>query len=134
MSDGPQIQIDSDWKKQAQEEKRRLAEQEAAAKAKPAAPASSARPQRDAREMPKASFESLVQSIITQAYYYLGDLSPRGTEPNVQLDMARHQIDLLTVLEDKSRGNLDAAEQQLMDSALYEVRTRFVGVASAEII
>src|SRR5437868_1452556 len=103
----PSLHIDTDWKKQAQEEKRRLAEDEqkrsaaenpperppAGAGAAPdmgAAPrgagpgASATAPRGRAgaagsreRAVPEASFESLVQSLATQVLYHLGDLAPR---------------------------------------------------------
>jgi hypothetical protein len=134
------LHVDADWKKQAQEEKRRLAEQ-AAAKAKESAPplgaagGSSAAPDaragaRSRAQMPAASFSTLVQSILTQALFYLGDLTTRGAEPTVNLDMAKHQIDLLGILEEKSRGNLTPDEQRVLDTVLYEARMRYVSVAS----
>jgi hypothetical protein len=134
------LHVDADWKKQAQEEKRKLAEQ-AAAKAKEAAapvggaagasPAAEGRAGARARgQMPAASFSTLVQSILTQALFYLGDLTTRGAEPTVNLDMAKHQIDLLGILEDKTRGNLTADEQRVLDTVLYEARMRYVSVAS----
>jgi hypothetical protein len=159
--ENPSLQIDTDWKKQAQEEKRRLAEQQkqreqqaagqpppvigttasAAASTAPgatgaapgetrqrAAAAASGGP--GARELPPASFATLVQSLVTQALFYLGDLAVRGGEPVVNLDMAKHHIDTLGVLEEKTRGNLSADEQRLLDSALYEARMRYVNTAS----
>lgn len=138
----PSLHIDSDWKKQAQEEKRKLAEKEKVATpatAATSAPIASGATQpvaagksaaaRTAREMPPASFATLVQSVVTQALYYLGDLSPRGAEPALNLDMAKTQIDLLGVLEAKTLNNLDADEKRLLDSALYETRMRFVSVS-----
>ena len=141
----PSLHIDSDWKRQAQEEKKRLAEQEAQ-RAKPAAPAAgpaaaAAPGARTAgaapagatgrtREMPPASFPTLVQSILTQVLFYLGDLTPRGAEPQLNLDMAKHNVDTLTMLEEKTKGNLTEEEQRLLDAALYEARMRYVNVAS----
>jgi hypothetical protein len=129
MSDSPIIQIDDDWKKQAQEEKRKLAEQ--TAKPKPTAtPASApATAQPGQRKLPEASFATLVQSSMTQALYYLGELSEDSEQPVLSLDMARYHIDLLSVLETKTKGNLDPQEQILLDQALYDLRGRFVGVA-----
>jgi len=142
------LHIDTDWKRQAQEEKRRLAEEEqkkaaaaavapAAISASPTAPAAlgaAGRPgaagRRGAREMPQASFASLVNSVMTQALFYLGELAPQGGEPMVNLDMARHQLDTLGVLEEKTRGNLSEDEQRVLDTALYETRNRFVSVAT----
>jgi hypothetical protein len=161
--DQPSLHIDTDWKRQAQEEKRRLAEQEkqraagaagaappgaaagaamgvaapgtaaaAAAAAAPADPraARAGRAERGEREMPAASFGSLISSIMTQALFYLGELAPRGGEPVVNLDMAKHHIDTLGVLEEKTRGNLTPEEQKLLDSVLYDTRMRYVNTAS----
>jgi hypothetical protein len=144
----PSLHIDTDWKKQAQEEKRKLAEQEkqrqqaSVAPQTPSAPppgptgaapssaraASAARG--GARELPPPSFATLVQSIVTQILFYLGDLSARGGEPSLNLDMAKHQIDTLGILEEKTKGNLNEEEQHLLDAALYETRMRYVSVAS----
>ena len=150
-----ELQIDSDWKKQAQEEKRKLAEQaEQKAKGGASAPAGGSggagggsgsrtgggpgatgmaggapgggTPQ---RERPAASFTSLVQSLATQALYYLGELAVGSAEPIVDLDLAKHHIDSIGVLETKTRGNLDPAEQQSLDAALYDCRMRFVSIA-----
>ena len=127
----PSIHIDTDWKRQAQEEKKRLVEEEARkARESAAAAPSAAAPGRPRGELPPASFPTLVQSILTQVLYYLGDLTARGAEPNVNLDMAKHQIDILGVLEEKTRGNLTPEEKSLLDTALYETRMRYVSVAS----
>lgn len=141
----PSLHIDTDWKKQAQEEKRKLAEQEKAKKevvtapvgptggvasATPSAQAPSSSKARTQREAPEASFSTLVQSLMTQSLFYLGDLAPRGSEPQVNLDMAKHQIDTLGVLDEKTKNNLTDDEKRLLDAALYEVRMRYVSVAS----
>lgn len=136
MADQPVIQIDDDWKKAAQEEKRRLAEQ--AEKPRPAespstgAPASPERTRDPAarRETPPASFASIVQSMMTQALLYLGELAVRGGEAVLDLDMAKRHIDMLGVLEEKTRGNLSREEQKLLDGVLYDLRNRFVSTAS----
>ena len=95
-----------------------------------AATAAAGRGARGARQLPEASFATLVQSILTQALFYLGELSPYGGEPTLNLDMARHQVDTLGVLEEKTVNNLHEDEKRLLDAALYDVRTRFVSVAS----
>jgi hypothetical protein len=137
----PSLHIDTDWKKQAQDEKRKLAEQEqkkaaeAAAAAPPPGAAATGRRSgapggRGVRELPPASFAALVNTILTQALFYLGELAPQGGEPVVNLDMAKHQIDTLNILEDKTRGNLTEDEQKMLDTGLYEARMRYVSVAS----
>jgi len=139
--DQPSLHIDTDWKKQAQEEKRRLAEQEAKQKTQeppPPAAATGAAPAqgraagrgRATGEIPPASFSTLMQSLVTQVLFYLGELTARGAEPAVNLDMAKHQIDMLSVLEEKTKGNLTPEEKALLDAALYETRMRYVNVAS----
>ena len=153
----PGLHVDTDWKKQAQEEKRKLAEQEekrktaatapagvvpgaagaSAASAAPTAGPAAARAaggrgagQGAQREIPQASFATLVQSLLTQVLFYLGDLSTRGGEPMINLDMAKHNIDTLSILEEKTRGNLAEEEKRLLDAALYEARMRYVALAS----
>ena len=131
----PSLHIDTDWKKEAQEEKRRLAEQEQkkAAQAPAAAPSAGRRGAaggRVPREVPPATFGSLVNTLVTQTLFYLGDLAPQGSEPAINLDMAKHQVDTLNLLEDKTKGNLTEEEQRLLDTALYETRMRYVNVGS----
>jgi hypothetical protein len=136
----PSLHIDTDWKKQAQDEKRRLAEQEQKkAAAAPPTPSAAAAPagrrspasgRGAAREMPPASLGSLVNTLVTQSLFYLGDLAPQGSEPAINLDMAKHQIDTLSILEEKTKGNLTEEEQRILDTALYESRMRYVNVAS----
>lgn len=152
----PSLHIDSDWKRQAQEEKQRQAEAEKARQAKAsegvagrinpdgaalagsgvAAPAGTPAGRGAAgqtagkREMPPVSFATLVQSIVTQALYYMGDLSPRGSAPVMQLDMAKFHVDTLGLLDAKTKGNLSPEEQRLLDAALYETRMRYVQIAS----
>ena len=82
------------------------------------------------REPPPASFPTLVQSLLTQALLYLGDLAVAGGEPMVDLDRAKHQLDTLSMLEEKTANNLTDDERRALDTALYETRTRFVSVAS----
>ena len=141
------LHIDTDWKKQAQEEKRRLAEEQAkrAATTPPPVTASPLPPTAAGRgataagsrqragaqqELPPASFSTLVQSVMTQALYYLGELGPAGGEGAISLDMAKHQIDTLAVLDAKTTNHLTPDERHLLDVALHETRTRFVSVAS----
>ncbi len=143
MSDSPfELHVDDDWKKQAREEKRRLAEESekkkaaGSARAAPAAP--SAAPGRSPaaqRPQREASFAGLVDLLAGQIRLYLGavPVSANG-EGIVDLDAAKTQLDLLAVLETKAAGNLDDAEQQALDVALYESRTRFSSVASRYIL
>lgn len=130
----PILSVDDDWKRQAQEEKRRLAEQEQKAKAAASTPLPpAAGPQITAEQMDAAAdtpFASLVQSLLTQSLVYLGGMASRTGQPMLNLDSARRAVDMLGSLDDKTKGNLSDLEQKILDTALYEARNRFVNVAS----
>ena len=135
----PSLSIDTDWKKQAQEEKRKLVEEQQKKVAAAVAPAPeklsdprsrSGGAPRGRGELPPVNFSTMVQSIMTQALFYLGDLSPEGGEPMLNLDRAKHHIDTLSLLEQKTANNLAPDETHMLDAALYEVRMRYVNVAS----
>jgi hypothetical protein len=64
-------------------------------------------------------------SLSTQALVHLGEIPIRSTAPPTCLEGARQIIDILTVLSEKTRGNLDPAESALLESA-YDLRMRYV--------
>lgn len=78
--------------------------------------------------LPKIDFSTFVLSLSTSVLYHLG-LVPdpeSGTPAEPNLVLARQTIDTLEVLQEKTRGNLDADESHLLESLLYELRMRFV--------
>lgn len=136
----PKIVIDSDWKAQAQQEKERLAakEREAAAKA-PAAKTGAgamggpgAGPEGGEYDLPPADFPSLVGTMVTQCLLYLGGFpDPQTGRAVVSLEHAKFNIDLLAVLEEKTKGNLAPEEASDLSQALNELRLRFVEISKA---
>lgn len=82
--------------------------------------------------MPPASFDFLVLSLATQAQMALGlfPLEDGKTERN--LVIAKHFIDLLGVLQDKTRNNLTLEEQRLLENSITELRFRFVQASEEE--
>jgi hypothetical protein len=65
--------------------------------------------------------------------YQLGMVEdPVRGRPPADLEGARHSIDMLAVIQEKTRGNLSAREQQLLDQALYELRVAYVALASGQ--
>jgi hypothetical protein len=79
--------------------------------------------------LPPATFDFLVYSLRMQAEVNLGMLPPNAADEDYlgpDLEAARHYIDLLAVLQEKTRGNLTADEQQALDNALTEMRFGFV--------
>lgn len=133
------LQVDDDWKRQAQEEKRRLAEEARAKEAAAATPAegsnraTAAGEGRRRRSLPQPTFAALIQTMLTQASYALGEYAGPDGEPALDLDGARFQLGLLGVIEEKTSGHLTPEEQATLDGALYEIRSRYVSVATATI-
>ncbi|KPK83626.1 MAG: hypothetical protein AMJ81_07725 [Phycisphaerae bacterium SM23_33] len=127
----PEIVVDEDWKVQAEAEKEKLAKQEQpSAPAGARRPGQAARPGREDRGLPPASFTSLVTSLVTQAFFALGSIEdPQTGQRFRDLDLAKFHIDTLSVLEEKSKGNLTPEEKQTLDNALYEVRMAYVRAA-----
>ncbi|MFM9957099.1 MAG: DUF1844 domain-containing protein [Phycisphaerales bacterium] len=129
----PQLQVDSDWKAQAQAERERLAkaEEERAAKATGTAGAAGGSAQAGAAagagEMAAPDFRSLVDMLAMQAVMYMGGMADRNSGRAVfDPEYSRHMIDLLGVLEEKTRGNLAADETQDLKLVLNELRLRYV--------
>lgn len=120
--DEKKIIIDDDWKAQARAEKEKLAEQ---AEKGPAAPGGAGR-----QEIPPADFAALVNALVTNIIFALGGIEdPKSGKRFIDLDLAKHYIDLLAVLEDKTRNNLTEDEKKIIDAALYETRIHYVQIA-----
>lgn len=86
-----------------------------------------------AHALPQLDFTTFVMSIIGSAYVHLGDApDPDGQAVEPNLTLARNDIDLLRLLQDKTKGNLTGDEERLIDQALYDLRMRFVEVAKAK--
>ncbi len=77
--------------------------------------------------LPPASFETLVLSLGMQAQFELGFGGQPDQEPP-NLDVARHSIDMLGVLKEKTKGNLSMSEDRLLENTLTELRFRYVQV------
>lgn len=87
----------------------------------------------EARHEPQVppSFSSLVISMGTSALMLLGEqLDPKQRALPVNLPQAKEIIDLLSVLEEKTRGNLNADEQSVLTDMLYALRIKYVNLAS----
>lgn len=123
----PKIHIDSDWKAEAQAEKERLKAMEAEQEA-----AGGPGGEQAMGELPPPNWETLVGMMATQAILYLGGIAdPRTGQPILDLDAARHQIELLGVLEEKTKGNLSEEEEKQLSTLLYDLRMRYVQIAQA---
>ncbi len=81
--------------------------------------------------MPDMNYDRLVQSLYMQALLQLGGATEPGQPPQVDILGARQTIDMLSVIAEKSKGNLTDAEDKLTQSALFELRMGFLEVTQA---
>ena len=125
----PKIIVDDDWKAQAKAEKEKLSDQvDKQADSAAAAGATGA----DGRQIPPATFSTLISSLVTQILMALGGMAdPQDGRRYVDLELAKFHVDTLNVLEEKTAGNLDEDEKTILDKALYETRMHYVQVAQA---
>ena len=144
----PKLIVDEDWKEQVQREKEMAGKGDAASGAGESGAEETAEaaqrsedPQQEVAEqevasaaagdempqMPPASFDFLVTTLATQAMMALGQMpGPDGKPEKVQKPIAKHYIDLLGVLEEKTKGNLEANEQKMLGGILHELRMIFL--------
>jgi hypothetical protein len=117
------IIVDEDWKSQVQ------AEKEAARHAEePKTPEPSA----GNTPMPPADFGFLIGTLYIQGAMALGLLlNPATKKPEVRLDQAKHAIDLLTMLEQKTQGNRTPQESSELETVLHELRMAYVSARPA---
>src|SRR5688500_2459921 len=79
------------------------------------------------RALPPLDFSTLILSMASTAMVQLGVVhGPGGDIPAPDLDAAKQAIDILAILEEKTRGNLDDAEEKLLQSLLYDLRVAYV--------
>lgn len=114
--DGWQKRADESWKEKAQKEKEKLASKVE----------ESASPQ----QLPPASFLGLVEDLALRAMMALGQFrDPATNEVYLDLDGAKYVIDLLGMLEVKTKGNLDAAEAAALKDLVHNLRMTFVHIS-----
>jgi hypothetical protein len=142
----PKIIVDDDWKSQARAEKERLAQQTAPKPPapKPSTPGASPGPQAagqagaadGAGDGPDPEgplgFADLVRLLTTQALMYMGAFpDPQTGQAMIALDAAKAHIDLLGVVEEKTKGNLSDDEKAMLTGTLHELRLQFVEIVRA---
>jgi len=92
----------------------------------PPAAAESAAPGAERADEP-VTFSTFVLGLSTQALLHLGEIpNPMTRVLERDLGAAKHVIDILGVLREKTRGNLEPGEESLLDSVLYDLRMRYV--------
>ncbi len=80
-------------------------------------------------ELPHFDFTTLVLSFSHSALVHLGDAPGLEGKAQVELPLARQSIDILAMLQEKTKGNLTADEERLIQQVLCDLRLRFVEVS-----
>jgi hypothetical protein len=108
-------------------DRRIFADEQGTARVEEAPGAAAAPKAAEADGPPPMDFHTFVLSLGSSALMHLGELErPGAGAPAKDLPMAKHTIDILAMLQEKTRGNLTADEQKLLESLLYDLRLRFV--------
>jgi len=139
MEESTKKRVDESWKEQVEREKHKPAASSAAKGTSPAAGSTSGpdAPSQPAHaretagaseeEMPQARFDLFVSGMAMEAFIALGDIPhPATRKQAANLPHAKYLIDLLGLLEEKTRGNTTAEEQRLLGDALYQLRMRYL--------
>jgi hypothetical protein len=120
----PELVVDTDWKAKVEQEK------EAAAGPKKEAPADS--PSDPTGDLPPASLAMLISTFYSQAMMALGVMpNPTTGEKDADLRMAKHFIDTLEMLQEKTKGNVDEEETKMFDEVLHLLRMAYVGATKS---
>jgi hypothetical protein len=87
-----------------------------------------ARPQASAEEpLPAINFSTFIISLSTQALMHLGEIAdPQSGKVNKDIPVAKQLIDIIGMLKDKTKGNLDAGEDRMTEDILYDLRMKYV--------
>lgn len=77
--------------------------------------------------LPPVNFSIFISSLTSAALYHLGDLpNPETGKVEKNLPLARHTIDTLAMLKEKTKGNLTEEEERLIEESLYMLRMRYL--------
>jgi hypothetical protein len=83
------------------------------------------------RDILPANFSQLVLSVSASALMHMNEGPDADAQAQPDLTLARHSIDLLGMLEEKTRGNLTGDEERLLHQVLFDLRMRFTRKAAA---
>lgn len=133
--DRPQIEIatDEDWKS-------RVKEEDARRDAEAASPPASSNEDDDLDDLddealanlPEPTMATLFQMLSTQAILAMGLMPGLNGKTTRKLPLARHFIDLLSLLQSKTKGNLTGNEDRMLEGTLHELRMAFVQLSQSE--
>ncbi len=82
---------------------------------------------RESSPLPEVNFSTLIMSLSSSALFHLGEIpDPQTGQKTKDLPVAKHTIDTIGMLQEKTKGNLNDEEQKFLDSMLADLRLRFV--------
>lgn len=120
-NDTPKIIVDEDWKHQAQKNKETVQEK---------TETDAAEQQKQARALPEGNFSSLVSMLATQTMFALGLIeAEKGKKPEADLTLAKFQIDILEMLQEKTKDNLSEDEEKMLNTSVSQLRMAYVQVS-----
>jgi len=118
--EGAKKTVDEDWKAEARREQEKLEKKLEEKRA-------------ERSELPAPDFVHFVSGIAAQTLMQLGDIeNPFAGEKKVDLESARYSIDIIAMLEEKTKGNLTPDEERYLKAALHDLRMRYVEAASGK--
>lgn len=78
-------------------------------------------------QLPPVEFTTFIGNLASTAYAYLGGMQdPETQKPIVQLELAKHHIDIIEMLQEKTKGNLASPENNFLENTLYNLRMSYV--------
>ena len=123
--------VDEAWKEQARKEREQGGQQEAEAEPKEPQAEAGASPDEAEAPMPEPEISVIISSLATQALIGLGVMGhPISKKKEVDTESAKFSIDLLQVLQDKTKGNLTDLEKRFLETLLHDLRMKFVEATS----
>jgi hypothetical protein len=114
--------VDDDWKSQVEQEK------QTSQKDEPSDPDGSGQDE-NASQLPEASITTLITTLAMQAGVAMGQFpDPATGQPQINKPLAKHFIDSLAVLEEKTKGNLEKEEEAMLHSTVHQFRMAFISM------
>lgn len=81
----------------------------------------------EAQPLPEINFSTFIISLSTQALMHLGEIAnPLSGQIEADTAVAKQMIDIIGMLREKTRGNLNAGEDRLMEDILFDLRMKYV--------
>ena len=137
MEEAIKKKVDESWKEQAEQEKHVVGPPQSTAAPSAAAAGPQTAPheapssrERETEETPQARFDLFLSGLAMEALIALGEVPhPVTRKQSANLPHAKYLIDVLGILDEKTKGNVSVEEAQLLKDALYQLRMRYLAKA-----